>query len=98
MFDLPLNFNTIFAGFCALIAFCIVVWQYLYARSCNKKEQSQNKNRVGMNITVDSRDFISMDTKRAKVIFDGLEKIVKIVNKDTKKDDKIGKGYLPKIK
>lgn len=62
---------------CAFLALIIILGlgvEYIFG---SKKRENKEKTNTGFNITIDSRDFISMDIKRIKAVFDGLEKIIK---------------------
>lgn len=59
---------------CVVFALLLLIASWVIGNRRNKyKEKTIN----GFNITVDSRDFVSMGTKQIKAVFDGLEKLIK---------------------
>lgn len=58
---------------CFVIAFAIAIWLMV----SGGEKGNRGKTGTGFNITIDSRDFISMDIKKIKAVFDGLEKVIK---------------------
>lgn len=70
----PITCQQVLGAICLLGAFCIGA--YLLVRGVLRTRGRRNGKEIedGFNITVDSRDFISMDNKRIKAFFDGGEK------------------------
>lgn len=76
---------------CASLALIIMLILFVKNIIGSRKRGGKEITSSGFNITIDSRDFISMDIKRIKAVFDGLEKITKHKeknNKETKRDSK----------
>lgn len=62
---------------CASLALIIMLILSVKNIFSSRKKKNKEKSSADFNITVDTRDFISMDTKQIKAVFDGLEKIIK---------------------
>lgn len=82
MIDLPEWLAGILGISCLVIGvYLLIIWYGRGNNSVNKKIKDEPHTRF--NITIDSRDFINIDTEQTKVFFDGLERIE---GKDTKGD------------
>ena len=67
---------------------CVVLALFLLIASWvigNRRKKDKEKPSIGLNITVDSRDFITMNTEQIKAVLDGLEKLIKSKQKKQNK-------------
>ena len=62
----------------------LVLWYGGDREDKDDSKPSSGKPHIGVNFTIDSRDFITRDIEYTKAFFDGVEKIIKA----TKKPDK----------
>lgn len=60
-----------------LFVISVAIAVYLITDTRGYGKESGEKTDDRLNITIDSRDFIGMDIKQIKTVFDGLEKMVK---------------------
>jgi hypothetical protein len=66
--------------------FLLVLWYGKGENVKNVNQKNQGKPHIGVNLTIDSKDFISMDAECMKAFFDGVERIVKATKEGATKE------------
>jgi len=80
MVILPIWLSGAFAIICFIAGlYCLVVIAFGKVKGVKQGkaiiDKPQNGIHANFNITIDSKDFVDMDTEKVKTIFDGIERI-----------------------
>ena len=83
-------FYSFIAALIIIIGWAIYHWFMRDKKTKENHEANRKPNSEpysGFSITVDSRDFINMDTEQTKVVFDGLERIAGGKHGETREEE-----------